>query len=276
MRSLSSKVIKAYHLVLGTKPVTVATAMAAWAAGGWSEATAAAEAGGPGWSAGPAEEAPAEAPAAELGAEEAAASRRAAAIRQEAEAEAERLLAEARRQAGELREEVRQEGYQAGFQEGLERGLADGRAKGEAELRATVEEAAHLLTAAVRDKSRIVASSREDVLKLVRKVAEKIIRAEVRLDPAVVERAIDAGLRLVSERSQVVIRVNPEDLEKAREGVPHFVRYFPASTILEVCGDPRVARGGCLIETSGGNVDARLETQLEEVFGKLEETMYGG
>ncbi len=289
---MSRKVIKASHLVLGTSPITISTR---WSTSGWNDVAAAeeceepevpegseeaskmsdrGEAGeGPGEAAGPGEARP---ETEEIGVWEAEAHQRAGAIVQKAEEEAARLVEEARTRAAALLEEAQREGYQAGFQDGVERGLVEGRAKAEAEMEAAVKQTMKVLAAAVCEKGRIVASSRDDVLKLVRKVAEKIIRTEIRLDPSVVERAIDASLRLVTERGQVLVRVNPEDLTRAREGLPHFLQYFTPSAVLEVCGDPRVARGGCLIETSGGNIDARLETELEEAFGKLEEGLHGG
>ncbi|MDI6870348.1 MAG: FliH/SctL family protein [Bacillota bacterium] len=280
---MSSKVIKAANLVLGATPVTIATS---WSIAGWEEGTPASElareeeerwaASGESEPAGLAVERESEEMDPEVQARVALARERANAIVTEAEAEAERLLDEARTRAARLLEEARHEGYQAGFREGEERGLAEGRAKAEAEMEAAVKQAMKVLTAAVHEKARLVASSREDVLKIVRRVAEKIIRAEVRLDPAVVERAIDASLRLVTERSQVLVRVSPEDLARAREGVPHFLKYFTPSAVVEVCADPRLTPGGCLIETNGGNIDAQLETQLEEALGKLEERLYGG
>ncbi|MGE5552344.1 MAG: FliH/SctL family protein [Betaproteobacteria bacterium] len=273
---MSKKVIKASNLVLGATPITVA---AAWSASRWEEVAVA----------GPLEETedgaettwetPAEAAGKgdpELETSVALAQERAAAILQEAQLEADRLVAEARSRSAQVLEEARREGYQAGFREGEEKGLAEGLAKAEREMEAAVKQTMKVLAAAIHEKQRIVASSRDDVLKLVRKVAERIIRAEVRLDPNVVERAIDASLALVAERSQVLIRVNPEDLTRAREGVPHFLRYFSPSAVLEVCADSRVTQGGCLIETNAGNIDARVETQLEEVFGKLEEALHGG
>jgi flagellar biosynthesis/type III secretory pathway protein FliH len=65
-------------------------------------------------------------------------------------------------------------------------------------------------------------------------------------------------------------------VDRARDGVPHFLRYFTPSAVVEVCADPRVTAGGCVIETNAGNVDAQLETQLEVVLRQLEERLYGG
>lgn len=269
---MSRRVIKATELVVGGTPIMIVSpwsmAVGEMAASRDTEAACAGEEeDGFG---GPAEYEDDPSP------EVAAARECAAELIAVAQTEAERLLAEAREEADALREEARQQGYQEGYRAGEARGAEEGRDRAEAELEGAVKEAMKVLTAAVHERTSIVAGSKDDVLKVVRRVAEKIIRTEVRLDPEVTERAVEAGLRLVAERSQVLVRVHPDDLERARAGIPGFLRYFTPSTVLEVCGDPRVAPGGCLIETNAGNIDAQLETQLEEVMGQLGERLNGG
>lgn len=275
MRSLSRKIIKANDLVEGDRPVTI---VAPWSMAGWDEVAASGAVADGGFDEGPAGEDVRHGPEPETAVDEGDSEvrERAEQLLAEAREEAERLVEEARTAADEIRASARQEGYDAGFADGEAQGRAEGRARAEAELEAAVNQAKAVLSAALRERAGIVAASRDDVLKLVRRVAEKITRAEARLDPSCVERAIDAGLRLVTERSSVLIRVNPDDVDRARQGVPNYLKYFTPSAVVEVCADPRVSAGGCLIETNAGNVDIQLETELEEVFAQLEERIYGG
>jgi len=37
-----------------------------------------------------------------------------------------------------------------------------------------------------------------------------------------------------------------------------------------VTSDPSITRGGCFLETPYGDVDARVETQLEKIYQSLE------
>lgn len=284
-----SRIIKASKLVQGRDPVTIA---ATWSVAGWEELAASSEEQPvrP-WSpeeptddaqdavsqdGDDQEESGTEGIDPELAARLALAEERASALIRSAEEEAGRLLDEAKTQASALLKEARETGYRDGYAEGERKGAQEGLAKAETEMEAAVTQAMKVLAAALHEKNEIVASSRDDVLKIIRKIAEKVIRAEVRLDPSVVERSVEASLRLVTERSQVLVRVNPDDVSRARDGVANFLRYFTPSAVVEVCADQRVTPGGCVIETNGGNVDAQLETQLEEVLGQLEERLYGG
>lgn len=279
-----SKVIKAGEMVLGQASVTIASAP--WATAGWTESAAAPAweddgVGGRPWPEGrdvEGEEAGAGCEA-ELLPELTEAQREAEELLQRAREEADRLVAEARCQAEtvltEAREEGRSVGYQDGYRDGLQQGEQAGRTAAEAALAATVTQAERVLAVAMAEQSRIIAASRELVLKLIEKVAEKIIRTQVRQDAELIQRTVEAALQLVTDRNQVRIRVNQEELAKAREGLPSYLRYFGTSAAVEVCGDPGVIPGGCVIETAAGNVDARLETQLDEVMEELGDWVHG-
>lgn len=202
------------------------------------------------------------------------------ALRQ-AEEEAQSLLEAARREAEALIEKARTEAEalaaaarEAGQREGYETGLVRGREEGLAEIRreaaALVEKAERFLTQALEERKRILEESRDDILKLVLKFAEKIVRSEIRADRGAILRTLEAAIKLINDHRRAVIRVHPRDLELAREGMGNFLQFFPSSAEVEVRADETVEPGGCLIETEAGDVDARVETQLAELAEKLE------
>jgi flagellar biosynthesis/type III secretory pathway protein FliH len=46
---------------------------------------------------------------------------------------------------------------------------------------------------------------------------------------------------------------------------------YDRRAVLEIAGDPAIARGGCVVEFDGGEVDARIETQLAAFAAALAE-----
>jgi flagellar biosynthesis/type III secretory pathway protein FliH len=68
--------------------------------------------------------------------------------------------------------------------------------------------------------------------------------------------------RLV-DRESVTVRVNPSDLERMREHRDAFLAAGEIKTF-RVIEDQRVDRGGVVVETSGGSIDARISTQVNE------------
>ncbi len=157
----------------------------------------------------------------------------------EADAEAKRIVEEAEANAAAIREEAREEGFQEGLRE-LTRALA-----------------------AARDEyTRVMEESEEDMLELAVRMAERIVRRRIELDPATSAEITRGCLELVRDRQQITVFANPEDiptLEQWRESLVEVVE----ARLIHFEPDPGVGRGGCMIETEAGRVDARLEVQLE-------------
>lgn len=75
-------------------------------------------------------------------------------------------------------------------------------------------------------------------------------------------------IRGVRERENLVVRVAPQDYELIAGERQRLLRNGDASRI-ELVSDERIELGGCLIETSGGTLDGRLETQLQRLRDTL-------
>jgi flagellar assembly protein FliH len=70
------------------------------------------------------------------------------------------------------------------------------------------------------------------------------------------------ALREVRAKEGVVLRVSPRDHAMLHGELGALAR-------LEVVADERIAAGGCLVETGGGTLDARLEVQLRQLLDTL-------
>ena len=66
-----------------------------------------------------------------------------------------------------------------------------------------------------------------------------------------------------------MLEVNPADVEIVRAATDRIASELGALPRLEVAGERRVARGGCVVRTPEGEIDARLETQLERAAALL-------
>lgn len=179
--------------------------------------------------------------------------------------EAARILAEAQGKREEILAESRRRGYEEGFRAGREEGLATWQ-----ERLAEIEKSA---VKALEEKEKILRAAEAEIVQLAVAVAGRIIRREVTLDSTIVLRIVREALNRVTDREEVVIKVNPEDLdlvlaaqEEIRGGVAGIGK-------LKIVADAGVSRGGCVIENAGGTVDARLERQLEEIEAALLEKL---
>ena len=170
----------------------------------------------------------------------------------DARAEAQRILAEARAEADALRAQARDEG------------LAAARETARAETTQTLVRL-HAETARAR------AAAADDVKRLAIRIAEKIVGRALTLDPDVIADICAQAVRGAAEQRQIVLRVHPDDLPALERARPRLRSEFLRAHDVTLRADPAVGRGGCIVDTEVGSIDARLETQL----GALERALTG-
>ncbi len=191
----------------------------------------------------------------------------AAALIDEAASDAETLVREARERALKLVEDAQQRVAQIeaeARQLGFDQGVGDGRAAASAEMDEMLETMRGLVEMARVERYKIIESAEPEIVRLSVAIAERVLNQHVALDGgAVLEMTRSAITRLVN-RETVTVRVNPADIETMRQ---HRDKLMAMNDIdnLRVIEDQRVDRGGVLIETDAGTIDAKISTQLREV-----------
>jgi flagellar biosynthesis/type III secretory pathway protein FliH len=63
----------------------------------------------------------------------------------------------------------------------------------------------------------------------------------------------------------VRLRCHPDDLELLERGRPRLLERCRSAGALQLEADERIARGGCVVESELGSVDARLAVQLDAI-----------
>ena len=75
--------------------------------------------------------------------------------------------------------------------------------------------------------------------------------------------AVQGALRGIVERERITVLVNPDDMEIVSEAIEGVKASLGGIEHCVVEAERRVARGGCIVRTPVGDVDARVETKLE-------------
>ncbi len=157
--------------------------------------------------------------------------------------------------------EARRRGYEEGKRQALQEVEAAGRA-----LVACLE-------ALEEERTRLVASLERQAAELAVLVAEKIVGEALALDPGRVVSVVGAALRRVAADDRVVVAVHPADLETVRAAEPELARQLATHSRLEVVPDRRVDRGGCVVSTAVGEIDARVREQLTRAREVISEAL---
>lgn len=166
----------------------------------------------------------------------------------------------------------KEEAYRSGFERGKQVGIQMG--KGEIEL--ALESLKVILKGLDSYKEKLLEDMEPIVVELAYAIAEKVIRAEVKANPEVVLNTVKAALEHVMDREKLIIRVNPDDLNSLKGYRQQLLSVVNGLEGLEIKEDARIARGGCVVETNSGTIDARLEAQLAEIHRALLEGLESG
>lgn len=157
--------------------------------------------------------------------------------------------------------QVERNAFENGFRQGEKAGLEIAEKKAEAIARRYGD--------SIRDlgqyKATLYNQVEREVVKLAVEVARKIVHREIQADPEIIQTLVKVALGRVSERSSVTVRVNPIDYNFLLDRHQGWSREEGAGHEVTLVADKSVDRGGCLVQTECGDVDARIEEGFREV-----------
>ena len=196
----------------------------------------------------------------------------AAVIKADAETEAENIIARAKSEAAQivadaqaerdrLHNEAQTTGYDKGHQEGYEKGVA--------EVERLIDRMHRILEAVMQRREEILADTESQIVELVILMARKVIKILSENQKNVVMANTLAALKKVKTRGEVTLRVNLEDVNLTSENAQEFINHVENIKGITVLEDSSVERGGCIVETDFGAIDARISSQLQELENKI-------
>jgi flagellar assembly protein FliH len=171
------------------------------------------------------------------------------------------LLAAAEHEAERIRASARDQGFREGYAAGQQAAAEE------------LEPAARSLleaTERVRAAADGIAEHVEaQAARLALAIAEKVVAASIELEPERVVDVIRGALRAVVERERIVIGVNPADLDLVRSATDDLCASLGGIEYIEVQEERRVDRGGVVVRTQVGEIDARIRTKLDRAAALL-------
>ena len=185
----------------------------------------------------------------------------AAVIKADAENEANAIIEKAKAQAAQIVSEARSEGFEQGSQEGYQ--------KGSAEVERLIERMHKILEAVMQRREEILQDTESQIVELVILMARKVIKILSENQKNVIMANTVAALRKVKTRGEVTLRVNIEDVKLTTAHADEFIQHVENVQGITVQEDSSVEKGGCIVETDFGAIDARISSQLTELENKI-------
>lgn len=182
-------------------------------------------------------------------------------IIKKAEAQAEQLLEEAQVRRQSIENESRQKGFEEGHEEGYQKGVA--------EVERLTERMHKMLEAVMQRREEILRDTETQIVELVILMCRKVIKILSENQKNVVMANVLAALKKVKTRGKVTLRVNLEEVKLTSEHADEFIKHIENVEGITVLEDSAVEKGGCIVETDFGAIDARISSQLTELENKI-------
>lgn len=114
----------------------------------------------------------------------------------------------------------------------------------------------------------VMSAAQTALIHLALETAEKIV-AGLPISPELVEAVVREALHQVEETAEIAIQLNPDDLALLRKHNSPILNGVPEAGPLRFTSSADVTRGGCLVQTRFGLIDARRETKMEQLRQSL-------
>lgn len=201
-------------------------------------------------------------------------------ILRRARAEAESIVQQASESASELKanalleaEDIKNAARECGQREGFDRAKQEV----QTELMSAWNERVEALQSDISVLIDSIASQRkvlweqaeQEINAFVLEMAKKVVKVEIEQNKKVIGEMIRHSLRRVADKESIRIRVCPDELSAIRADRKDLLLVLDGARQLEIVDDRRIGRGGCVIETTAGTIDARIDTQFEQIADKL-------
>lgn len=168
-------------------------------------------------------------------------------------------------------EEIRagqQAARQAGYQDGYRDGLVALEGFKESFSRQATQQIGQLVSAFDVQFEAIEARMAEALAQAATAIARQVVRQELRIHPELIAHvAREAVSSLLLSARHVTVQVHPDDLPLVADGAADELERRGARLVASAS----VARGGCVVESDVGCVDADIEARWQRAAGALGE-----
>jgi flagellar assembly protein FliH len=151
------------------------------------------------------------------------------------------------------------------YEEGFCRGEKDGFNKVETKLAPVLKNFKQALCELEKLKKELCRKAEEETVELALAIAKKIVGHEVATNKEIISHVVKEALKKAEDQEKIRIRVNPTDMEMIRDPEFKHSEMFTHIHNITFEEDDSISAGGCVIETDFGNIDARIENQLNTV-----------
>jgi flagellar assembly protein FliH len=179
------------------------------------------------------------------------------------------LLHQAQQQSAQIRQQAKAAGLaeaQAQFEQQVTAAaqkLSDERCK------TAIQACEKTVESLTNETTEWLALWRNQTVELAAKIAEKLVRREMRDENELLRVWMEEALVAMRDARDVRVSVHPDDFAVAGRYLHKLSKTIPQAGSAEVLPDPEIQLGGCVVRSNHGSIDQQLETQLQRLVEQL-------
>lgn len=165
------------------------------------------------------------------------------------------------RQAREKKEAIEMEAYNQGMMKGQEEGRKIAIKQAEplfTTLQKTLDELSEM-------RSSIIEKNQEQLIETVFLICEKVIHRQIQISPDIILDTVRAASNHLMEMEEIRLHLHPSDFEYVREIESLLSKKLSGKKNIHIIEDNSLERGGIIIETEFGDIDATIRSQIEHM-----------
>jgi flagellar assembly protein FliH len=144
---------------------------------------------------------------------------------------------------------------------GLREGEAAARTRAAAEVQPVLEKLARSIEDLAQVRVRLRKQAEGDTIKLSLAIAKRVLRRELAMDADAMRGLVTAALEKLQAQEICRVRANPSQAA----AITACLRQTVSNAKVEVIPDGSLQPGGVIFETNQGNLDASVDSQLQEI-----------
>lgn len=168
-----------------------------------------------------------------------------------------RILREVKERVNLIEKEAYEKGFAQGERDGLE--------MGQKRVEAILHQLKNIIHEIEQQREALYHLYEKEMLQLVFSLSKKIIHHEVSIQPEIILKTLQEALQYLVVQKKVTLHLNPVDYQYLSTHLEKSPLPLGDQGKVKVMEDPSITRGGCLLETPYGKIDATLESQFEEI-----------
>ena len=177
-------------------------------------------------------------------------------------------IAKVKMQAVEIRDSAYKEGHKAGHDEGYQTAFQKGENSAKEEFSPLLETLSNLIQELSEFRTMMYPKVEKEMVEMVTGLTKKILQHEINTNEDSIKQMILLAVNSVIDKENMTIRIHPSDKAHAEAFSPELKNLFSDIKNITFEENPGVEKGGCVIDTNFGTINAKVD-QLEEQIDKI-------